>query len=98
MLLSNWIIIITFLIISYWGGVMKISKNKSNVINFLWLLIPFIIMPVNFAHAYLDPGTGSYVIQIVIGVVFGAAYTIKSYGSSILQKIRLWGSKTGRKK
>ena len=44
------------------------------------------------AHAYLDPGTGSYVVQIIIGVVLGAGYTLKVYGARILQKI------TGRSK
>ena len=31
------------------------------------------------AHAYLDPGTGSYVLQIVIGVVLSAAFAVKVF-------------------
>jgi hypothetical protein len=31
------------------------------------------------AQAYLDPGTGSYIIQIVIGVVAGAIFALKIY-------------------
>jgi hypothetical protein len=29
------------------------------------------------AHAYLDPGTGSYVLQMIIAGVLGAAFAIK---------------------
>lgn len=32
-----------------------------------------------YAHAYLDPGTGSYVFQIVIASVLGAAFAIKTF-------------------
>ena len=31
------------------------------------------------SHAYLDPGTGSYVLQIVIGVLLGAAFAVKAF-------------------
>ena len=29
------------------------------------------------AHAYLDPGTGSYVLQLLIAGVLGASFAIK---------------------
>ncbi|HXV13318.1 MAG TPA: hypothetical protein VEC56_03845 [Candidatus Krumholzibacteria bacterium] len=29
------------------------------------------------AHAYLDPGTGSYVLQMIIAGLLGAAFAIK---------------------
>lgn len=31
------------------------------------------------AHAYIDPGTGSYILQIVIAGVVGAAFTLKLF-------------------
>jgi hypothetical protein len=31
------------------------------------------------AFAYLDPGTGSYVIQMIIAGLLGAAFAIKMY-------------------
>lgn len=33
----------------------------------------------NDAHAYLDPGTGSMIIQIVAGAVLGATLTVKMW-------------------
>jgi len=29
------------------------------------------------AHAYLDPGTGSYVLQMIIAGLLGAAFAVK---------------------
>jgi hypothetical protein len=37
----------------------------------LALLVPY------DAHAYLDPGTGSYVLQMIIAGLLGAAFAIK---------------------
>ena len=31
------------------------------------------------AYAYLDPGTGSYFLQIIIATVLGAMYAIKHF-------------------
>jgi hypothetical protein len=31
------------------------------------------------AHAYLDPGTGSYVLQLVIATLLGAAFAVKMF-------------------
>ena len=43
------------------------------------------------AQAYLDPGTGSMIIQVVIGAVAGALVTARLYWSQIKAKL------TGRK-
>jgi len=39
-------------------------------------------------HAYLDPGTGSLVIQIVTGSVLAVAYTAKVYWRRIRNLFR----------
>ncbi len=31
------------------------------------------------AYAYLDPGTGSYMLQIILGVLLGAAFAVKAF-------------------
>lgn len=33
----------------------------------------------DLAHAYLDPGTGSYLVQIIIAGLLGAAFAIKVF-------------------
>ena len=35
------------------------------------------------AHAYIDPGTGSYVLQLILAGLFGAFFAIKTYWRSI---------------
>jgi len=39
------------------------------------------------AYAYLDPGTGSLVIQLIIGALAGVGITIKVYWVKIKEKI-----------
>ncbi|HKY31579.1 MAG TPA: hypothetical protein VJV23_03500 [Candidatus Polarisedimenticolia bacterium] len=40
------------------------------------------------AYAYLDPGTGSLVIQVVTGSVLAVAYTVKVYWRNIRRFFR----------
>lgn len=35
------------------------------------------------AYAYLDPGTGSYLLQIILGVVFGSLMALKIFWNRI---------------
>lgn len=36
------------------------------------------------AHAYLDPGTGSFVLQMAVAAILGAAFTIKTFWKKIV--------------
>ena len=36
------------------------------------------------AHAYLDPGTGSYIVQILIAVIFAGWFAIKFFYRRVL--------------
>jgi hypothetical protein len=42
----------------------------------------FLILPSN-AYAYLDPGTGSFIIQLMIAAFIGMAFSIKMFGKKI---------------
>ena len=35
------------------------------------------------AHAYLDPGTGSFIFQTIIAMVVGSAFALKTYWQRI---------------
>jgi hypothetical protein len=48
-------------------------RTNSTLI-LIWLLL--IARP---CHAYLDPGSGSFIIQIIIGVVLSGLVTLKIY-------------------
>ena len=40
------------------------------------------------ADAYLDPGSGSFIIQMIIASVAGAAYALKMYWNRIKAYVR----------
>ncbi len=60
------------------------SKQPIKFRSAIWWLIPLVLSP-SLAHAYLDAGTGSYIIQVTVGVLFGATYTLKTYSARIVQ-------------
>ena len=41
----------------------------------LLLTLPLLLLP-SVAHAYLDPGTGSYVVQLLIGGLLGGLFAL----------------------
>jgi len=55
----------------------KISRIKIQIATILLFLQGFIISD---AYAYLDPGSGSIVIQAIIGALVGVGITVKIYG------------------
>lgn len=60
--------------------------------NIAILAAGFLVIPV-FAWAYVDLGTGSYIIQVLIGLFFAALVAVKHYW----QRIRSWLSSSRRK-
>ncbi len=71
----------------------QISLPKISTRSSLWLLVPLVFTP-HFAHAYLDPNTGSYAIQIAVGALFGAAYGFRTFSARVVS----WFKGTRKKK
>ena len=46
------------------------------------------VLPATPVHAYLDPGTGSMILQLLIGGVAGALIIIKLYWSRLKQIVK----------
>jgi hypothetical protein len=46
------------------------------------LLLATAVFP-SAAHAYLDPGTGSVILQVLVAGVLGALFTIKSWWRTV---------------
>ena len=59
--------------------------NVTNGLFTLYVLILFLGFFSKPAFAYLDPGTGSYVVQVIIGAILAASVTIKIYWKKITQ-------------
>jgi hypothetical protein len=47
------------------------------------LAVLFLLGFPSFAHAYLDPGTGSYVFQLLIAGLVGLLFALKVYWGKI---------------
>ena len=47
-----------------------------------------IFLMVRPAYGYIDPGTGSYVLQTLLAVLFALAYTLKLYWRHVAGFIR----------
>ena len=66
---------------------------------FLIILI-FIVLNPSFAYAYLDPGTGSIILQAIIGVIAASLTAISIYWEkfkSIISKIFMRNKKQENK-
>lgn len=55
---------------------MRHSRSLANSAVLAGLLI---LIHTHEAHAYIDPGTGSYVLQVIIGGLVGALFVVKVY-------------------
>lgn len=68
---------------------------KRLVIATTGAVIAFAALP---ANAYVDPGTGSMAVQMIIGGLVAAAFMIKTYYYKIKRRIaRLFGRDSGYK-
>jgi hypothetical protein len=63
----------------------------------LILLLLTLWLPARDAHAYLDPGTGSFLLQAVIAVVMGALLTLKLYWQQLKSFFAGKSERPGRK-
>ena len=57
---------------------MRMSKTTITM-----LLGLILLYPLDAANAYVDPGTGSYVLQIAIAGLFGVLFSIKLFWQNI---------------
>lgn len=58
-------------------------KINSKTAYLMFLIGVALIFPVRQSHAYLDPGSGSYVIQLVIAGLAGVLVSIKMFWGHI---------------
>ena len=49
------------------------------------LVMLFVLLQCVNVHAYIDPGTGSYVLQAILAVVLGGMFFIKMFFKQIAE-------------
>lgn len=65
-------------------------ENYSILRNTNWLILGIIILAGFYfkdAYAYIDPGSGSVVIQMIIGALVGVGITLKLYWYKFKEKV-----------
>ena len=55
----------------------------DSIMNATLLILIYLIVQPKEAHAYIDPASGSYVIQIIIAFMLGGLFAIKTFWRSI---------------
>jgi hypothetical protein len=58
-------------------GLSRSLRNSVILVGLLFLLLT------HDAHAYVDPGTGSYILQLIIAGLLGAALAVRIYWKRI---------------
>lgn len=61
---------------------MYINKSVKFLISIIGILFIQVAVSKN-AFAYLDPGAGSYIFQVLISIIFGAGFAIKIFWQKI---------------
>jgi len=65
-------------------------------VNVLWVfLILYLCLPSPSAYAYLDPGSGSYILQMLAAGMFALLYIVKLYWHRIKLFLKRLFSKFG---
>jgi hypothetical protein len=54
----------------------------------LWSCLVFLTLVSTPAYAYLDPGSGSYILQLLLGGIAGVAVAAKLYWNHLLTFFR----------
>lgn len=67
-------------------------KRPSHYWYLVSLALVYQVVLAKDVHAYVDPGTGSYLFQMLLAVFLGATFTLKHYWRSL--KARISGRKS----
>jgi len=54
-------------------------------VNLIFIVSFFALVLPHNVYAYLDPGSGSLLIQVLIGAVLGSLYFIKTYWTKLTE-------------
>jgi hypothetical protein len=64
--------------------VIKLKRIVSETGSCALLAVLALLVLARKAHAYLDPGSGSYILQILIAGLFGALFMLKVFWGRIV--------------
>jgi len=59
------------------------AKNLNRQLAFTGLALLCVLVFPASANAYINPGTGSFIIQTIIAVIIGGSFTLKLYWKKV---------------
>ncbi len=62
--------------------------RKAPVLPLLSMVLLLLIVSERPAHAYIDPGTASYLFQLIAGAVLGVVFVMRTYWNRIVTSVR----------
>ena len=61
----------------------------KHILRLIFVVTVFILLNPQNSYAYIDPGTGSYVIQILIASVLGGLFMLKGFYRKIIDFFKM---------
>ena len=52
------------------------------------LLVGSLLSPIEGPNAYLDPGSGSLILQVILAILLGGLFILRSYWKKIKDSVR----------
>jgi hypothetical protein len=71
---------------------MRVLKRLVSL--FILASFVFLLFP-RFVNAYIDPGTGSYVFQVILAAIVGSLFALKIYWRKIILFLKKLFAKGG---
>ena len=66
-------------------------NSTANVVRLVVGLLMFVVLfAAQPAYAYLDPGTGSFLLQVLIAALVGVSFTIRLYWRKVKELLSRW--------
>jgi hypothetical protein len=61
---------------------------KAPIFPLLSIVLLLLVISERPAAAYIDPGTASYVFQVIAGAVLGGVFLLRTYWSRVVTTVR----------
>jgi len=65
-----------------------VRRTKPGALSCTAAALALLVLSQGRACAYIDPGTGSYLFQLLVGSLLAAAFVIKMYWRNIVARFR----------
>ena len=64
-------------------------KHSNRIQTGIFFIFFFLVMIPSIGFAYIDPGTGSYFIQILIAALAGGVFALKMFWKKIMASLKI---------